>query len=264
MGRTASAPKGTYTSAELARSFGSAADVYERGRPGWPAEALAWLTKELELAPQARIVDLGAGTGKLTRALTERFDYVVAVEPLTSLRRRLEALAPRAEAVAGTAERIPVANGTVEAVFAGEAFHWFDGERALAEIARVLRPSGGLALLWNVPQETKPAPPSEVPELLDRLRLEAKPPRTRYGSFEWKRSFEQHPFEELRAARFSHVVELDRRGLLAYYASQSYVAVLPEKERTAVLEELGGAIADGVYGVSFRTDAYWTRLVRTP
>ncbi len=260
MGRTASSPH--RTSAELARSFGGAAEDYERGRPGWPDGAISHLTQELGLAPQATVLDLGAGTGKLTRALVERFEHVTAVEPLESLRRRLEAMVPEATALGGTAERIPLPDESVDAVFVGEAFHWFDGGRALAEIARILRGSGGVALLWNVQEGTEPPVPPEVQELLDRLRLEAKPARARYGSYEWRRAFEGAPFEDLREARFAHAIKLDRDGLLAYASSQSYVAVLPEEERTAVLDELRGRIADGVYRLRFRTDAFWTRLVQ--
>jgi SAM-dependent methyltransferase len=245
---------------ELARSFADVAEAYERGRPGWPGEALAFLVRELGLRPHASVLDLGACTGKLTRHLTERFERVFALEPLDSLRHWLRATAPQAEGLTGTAEQIPLPDGSVDAVFVGEAFHWFDGARALAEIERILRPPGGLALLWNVPQGTEPPLPSEVPELLDRLWLEMKPPHTRYGSFEWKRAFERGPFSELREKSFSHEVELDRDGLLANAASQSFVAVLPEEERAAVLAELRDRIDDRVYRVAFRTDAYWTRL----
>ena len=250
----------TFAPGELAGSFGGAADAYERGRPGWPEEAVAHLVAQLGLEPQASVLDLGAGTGKLTRMITARFSRAVAVEPLDSLRRRLEALVPTADVLAGAAERIPLPDGSVDAVFVGEAFHWFDGRRALAEIARVLRGPSGLALLWNVKQGTEPPLPNEVPELLERLRLRAKPPRTRYGSYEWKLAFERAPFEELREKSFVHEIELDREGLLANAASQSFVAVLPAAERTAVLAELRSRIVDRVYRVRFRMDAYWTRL----
>ena len=250
----------TFAPDELAGSFGWAADDYERGRPGWPEEAVAHLAARLGLELQASVLDLGAGTGKLTRMLTKRFSRVVAVEPLDSLRRRLTALVPEAEARAGTAERIPLRDGSVDAIFVGEAFHWFDGERALTEIARVLRGPSGLALLWNVPQRTEPPLPAGVPELLERLRHRAKPPRTRYESYEWKLAFERTPFGELRERNFAHEIELDREGMVANAASQSFVAVLPAAERRSVLAELRRRIGDRVYRVAFRTDAYWTRL----
>ena len=98
------------------------------------------------------MLDLAAGTGKLTRVLAEHADDVVAVEPLDGMRRVLERRLPHVRVLAGTAEAIPLADGAVDAVFVAEAFHWFDLPRAVAEIARVLRPGGGLAVLWNRPR----------------------------------------------------------------------------------------------------------------
>lgn len=249
---------------ELVHSFAGAADEYERGRPGWPEEAIAHVGAELRLTEHACVLDLGAGTGKLTRTLVERFDRVLAVEPLGSLRRRLEQIAPSAEVIGATAERIPLPGGSVDAVFAGEAFHWFEGERAIAEIERVLRPRGGLALLWNVLQGTAPPLRPDLSELLGRLRMRAKPAHARYASYAWKRAFEHGSFDQLQQAEFENVIELDRDGLLAYVASQSFVAVLSRPERAAFLDDLRGQIPDGVYRVVFRTDVYWTRRVGAP
>ena len=99
----------------------------------------------------ATVLDLGAGTGKLTRLLVAAFGRVVAVEPAEAMRRLLETLCPEAEALAGTGQEVPLADASVDAVFAAQAFHWFDDERAVAEIVRVLRPGGALVLMWNVP-----------------------------------------------------------------------------------------------------------------
>src|SRR6266516_2317387 len=120
---------------------------YERGRPGWPPEVV-----DIPGLPSAAtVLELGAGTGKLTRLLVSRFGRVVAVEPAEAMRRRLVAFSPEAEVLAGSAEAIPLADASVDAVFAAEAFHRFDGERAVAEIARVLRPQRALVLMWNLP-----------------------------------------------------------------------------------------------------------------
>src|SRR5438874_7103964 len=122
-------------------------DDYERGRPGWPREIL-----DLPGLPSAAtVLDLGAGTGKLTRLLVPTFGRVVALEPAEAMRRLLVALCPEAELLAGSAEEIPLADASVDAVFAAEAFHWFYGDRGLAEIARVLRPRGALVVMWNLP-----------------------------------------------------------------------------------------------------------------
>jgi len=120
---------------------------YERGRPGWPAKVV-----ELPaLPPIATGLDLGAGTGKLTRLLVSAFRRVITVEPAEAMRRRLETLCPEAEALPGTGQEIPLADASVDAVFAAQAFHCFDDGRAVAEIARVLRPRGALVLMWNHP-----------------------------------------------------------------------------------------------------------------
>src|SRR5215218_9289383 len=128
--------------ASRAASFGSVGGEYERGRPSYPTEAVAWLVGTDPL----RVVDLGAGTGKLTRRLLALGHDVVAVEPAPGMLEQLEVELPAVTALAGTAEAIPVADGDADAVVAGQAFHWFDAERALPEVARVLCPGGRLGL----------------------------------------------------------------------------------------------------------------------
>ena len=137
-----------------ARSFDRAAVEYERARPGYPAAVL----DVLPLAADAEVLDLGAGTGKLTRVLTQRYRRVVAVEPLDGMRAILEQVVPEAESVPGSAELIPLPDGSVDGVFAGQAFHWFSNDEAVTEIARVLRPGGVLALIWNEPVDPSPLP----------------------------------------------------------------------------------------------------------
>lgn len=142
--------------ATRSRSFESVAAEYERHRPGYPEEALRWAAERLELAAGARVLDVGAGTGKLTRGLVSLGLDVVAVEPGAAMLAQLRAAVPEAEAHEAPAESIPLPEGNVEAGFAGQAFHWFDGPRALAELHRVIRPGGGLALLWNWWDERDP------------------------------------------------------------------------------------------------------------
>ncbi len=130
-------------------SFGSEAAAYERGRPSYPPEAIDWL-----LPPGARdVLDLGAGTGKLTTRLVERGLDVVAVDPIAEMLELLSSALPDTPALLGTAEQIPLPDNSVDAVLVAQAWHWFDLERAVAEVARVLRPGGRLGLVWNTRDE---------------------------------------------------------------------------------------------------------------
>jgi ubiquinone/menaquinone biosynthesis C-methylase UbiE len=131
-------------------AFGRTAREYELGRPTWPEELLDQVVAELGLAADANVLDLGAGTGKLTRALVPRFGRVVAVEPDDAMRAVLEEVVPGAESLPGSGEAIPLGEGEVDAVFSAEAFHWFASNESVAEIARVLRPGGVLVILWNI------------------------------------------------------------------------------------------------------------------
>jgi SAM-dependent methyltransferase len=142
--------------AARARSFESVAAEYERHRPGYPEEALRWAARQLRLDPGARVVDVGAGTGKLSRGLLAAGFEVVAVEPGAPMLEQLRTAVPGAEALVASAESIPVPDGSVDAAFAGQAYHWFDRERALPELHRVVRPHGGLVLLWNWWNERDP------------------------------------------------------------------------------------------------------------
>ena len=218
---------------DLAASFDAAAEEYERGRPGWPREIL-----DLEpLAGAASVVDLGAGTGKLARLLVQRFERVVAVEPLDRMREVLSRVVPQAEALAGTAEQIPVSSGEADAVFCADAFHWFDGDAALAEIARVLAPRGALVLMWNVqtgPTEPSIAPAAEIVNTRGHRERSFK----RYESGEWREPFARAPFEPLREAQFEHVQVLDRDGMLAHLLSMSWIAVLPAEEKTQLVADI--------------------------
>ena len=132
-----------------ASGFGPAAEAYERGRPSYPPEAVERLAGALGLDAGSEVLDLAAGTGKLTRLLLPRFARVVAVDPSDGMLDVLRAELPEAEVRTGTAASIPLPDGAVDAVFVAEAFHWFGTEAVCREIARVLRPGGGLGLLWN-------------------------------------------------------------------------------------------------------------------
>ncbi|MEV4491649.1 class I SAM-dependent methyltransferase [Micromonospora coxensis] len=135
-----------------ALSFGAAAAEYDRFRPRYPEAALRWALAGLD-AP-ARVLDLGAGTGILTRGVLALGHAVTPVEPDPAMRARLDAATPGVSALAGSAESVPVPDGTVDAVLVGQAYHWFDRDRAHAEIARVLGRGGTFAPIWNTRDET--------------------------------------------------------------------------------------------------------------
>ena len=144
-------------------SFGAAAAAYERGRPGYPPEALDWLLP----AGVRRVLDLAAGTGKLTRLLVTRGLDVVAVEPSAGMRAEFARVLPGVPVLAGEAEYIPLDDGAVDAVLVAQAWHWVDPERACSEIARVLTPGGRLGLVWNM-REPADGWVAELEHLLDR------------------------------------------------------------------------------------------------
>jgi SAM-dependent methyltransferase len=240
---------------ELARSFDRAAEDYERGRPGYAEAAL----DAVGLPADAVVLDLAAGTGKLTRQLVRRFARVVAVEPLDEMRAVLERVVPEAEALAGTATAIPLADASVDGVFVGQAFHWFGTDEAVREIARVLRPGGVLAILFNQTDgEREPQLPEAVRDALDSLASK-RPPEYKSESGVWRAPF-PGPFEAFSEASFPNPVELDREGLLARIASWSMVAGLPNGERARLLNELGVLVPEGRYRDPLRTDLFLTRL----
>ena len=141
---------------ERARSFETVAAEYERHRPGYPEEALHWAAEQLGLETGARVLDVGAGTGKLTRGLAALGLDVVAVEPGAPMLEQLRGAVPEAEALAGAAESLPLSDASIAAAFAGQAYHWFDREQAMPELHRVIRAGGGLTLLWNWWDERDP------------------------------------------------------------------------------------------------------------
>lgn len=132
-----------------ANAFGPAAGDYEAARPSYPPEAVELLRGEQGIGPGARVCDLAAGTGKLTRLLAATGAEVVAVEPVPGMREQLVDTTPGVEVLDGTAEAMPFDDGSLDTVTVAQAFHWFRFDEALAEITRVLRPGGGLAILFN-------------------------------------------------------------------------------------------------------------------
>ena len=211
------------------------AEVYERARPGFPAEAVAHVVEHLGIGRGTDVLDLAAGTGKLARLLTATGARVIAVEPLAAMRAKLADLAPDVEALEGTAEAIPLEHGSVDAVTVAQAFHWFRGDEALAEIHRVLRPGGGLALLWNRRDMSDPLQ-AAFERAIERHRGDAPAHR----SYRWRDAFEAtERFGPLVEATFPNVHRIDRSAIVGRAASISFGAALSEEERRTVLAEVG-------------------------
>ena len=242
-------------------AFGRSAREYEQGRPEWPEELLDRVVSELGLGPQAEVLDLGAGTGKLTRSLVPRFARVVAVEPDDAMRDVLEEIVPAAEALPGNAEAIPIADTSVDAVFSAEAFHWFATDAAVAEIVRALRPRGAFVIFWNYPLED-----DEMGEEAERVIKAAverggEPGLGRVLSNEWRRPLEAAPFEPLREAEVERDFVSSRDQWIANMLSVSSIAHQPDEDRAAFAKQLRELIpVDRRVHRRFRTVAYWTRL----
>lgn len=217
-----------------AQGFAAAADTYERGRPDYPRQAIELLVDALRLDRDATVLDLGAGTGKLTRALAPTGARLLALEPVAEMRQQLQLAVPSATIVDGVAEAIPLPDGSVDAAVAGQSFHWFHGDLALPEIHRVLRPRGRLGLLWNA-RDLRVDWVARISAILDAHGREAP----HYLTGAWRRAFqESRLFSPLEEREIDHSQELDMDGLLERAASISYIAALPRDARYAVLNEV--------------------------
>jgi SAM-dependent methyltransferase len=207
------------------------------------------------------VLDLAAGTGKLTRLLLPQVTKVIAVEPVPEMRRELAMQLPTVAVCDGAAEAIPIADHCVDAVFVGEAFHWFRTTEATIEIARVLGPRGGLALLWNVPTWTEEDTPwlTAFRETVDHHKRAAGAYPA--GSGEWKRLLaETRHFDELQHCEATHIQHLSVDDFVAQVASWSWIAGLPDVQRAAVLADVRALVpAETEISIPYRTDLYWTR-----
>ena len=237
----------------VGRTFGRVAAAYDRTRPGYPAAAIDRAVAELGLSTYAVVLDLAAGTGKLTRVLRDRFTDVVAVEPDDEMRAYLPG------ALAGSAEAIPLADDSVDAVFVGEAFHWFDAPRALAEIARVLRPGGGIAVVGNEWGEGRQPGvlPDPLKEDLDRIWARFHAPDVTFS--DWRDALPGSPFGPLGHESFDWTVRISGRDLVDLQLTASTPASIEDEERRAVAER-AYPLVEPEYELRVHTDLYWARL----
>jgi len=213
-----------------ARGFGSAAAAYERGRPDYPAAVVRRLVERLDLRPGRTVLDLAAGTGKLTRLLVPSGANVLAAEPLPEMRAELEKRVHGVATLGGMAEQIPLLDGYVDAVTVGQAFHWFRADLALPEIARVLRPGGGLALVWNTREEKDPLQ-AGISAILEPLAGDTP----RRGQRDWRAVLDESGlFTPCETALFRHRQTLDEDGMAERVLSISFVAAASRTVRAGV------------------------------
>jgi SAM-dependent methyltransferase len=238
--------------------FGSSAAAYERGRPGYPDDAVRAIADHLDLAPGRRVLDLAAGTGKLTERLVLTGATVVAVEPVDAMRATLTAKLPTVEALPGTAEAIPLPDSSVDGATVAQAFHWFDRERALAELHRVLRPGGGLALVWNHRDE-------RVPWVAEISRLtgwsSGQIPVYDRG-VDWAGVLrESARFDDVETRTFHHEQPLDADLLVDRVLSISYLATKPAAEQAELARQVRGLVADlgESFAMPYRVDVHLCR-----
>ncbi len=234
-----------------ATSFALVAEAYAHGRPGYPDEATRWLVGE---SPRD-VLDLGAGTGKLTRSLVSLGHRVTAVEPLTEMLELLPAAAPGAFAMLGSAEVIPLPDASADVVTAAGAFHWFDHAVALPEIARVLRPQGRLGVVWNTRDDREPwvAELSRTIGAETVARGDAEAPIEASGLF--------GPVEK---TSFPWIQRLDGPMLRDLVLSRSYVAIKPREEQERILADVDLLFADharrGEIELPYVTECYRAEL----
>ncbi|HEX3932398.1 MAG TPA: class I SAM-dependent methyltransferase [Nocardioides sp.] len=209
---------------DWAHSFGGVADAYERGRPTYPADAVRWMLGEQPVT----VLELGAGTGKLTRVIAELGHDVHATDPDAAMLEILEREVPGVPTARAGAEEIPLGDDSVDAVIAGQAFHWFDLDRALPEIARVLRPGGRLCLVWNSRNEKIPWV-RRLGAIIGAQDQRSQPAEAMIYS-------ELFGFVEER--EFTHWQMIDRRTVQDLVLSRSNVAVLDEQARADKMAEV--------------------------
>jgi SAM-dependent methyltransferase len=244
-----------------AEGFGAVAAEYERGRPGYPPAAVEWLLEQLGVGPGSRLVDLGAGTGKLTRQLAGRGAVVLAVEPVPAMRAALAAAVRGVEVLEGSAESIGLEDRSVDALVVGQAFHWFATDVALAEIHRVLRPGGRLGLIWNRRDVSQPLQ-AELGKLFATYRGDTPS----HASGEWRRVLQASAsFGPLHEASFTLDQVLDTEGLVARGLSMSFVATLTPDARHEIAERLRAIARDHGEPIVLRygTECYSTQA-RSP
>lgn len=258
-----------------AKGFGAQAATYDKARPSYPPDAIDWLARKLRIEPGQRVVDLAAGTGKLTAPLARTGADLIAVEPVTAMRDMLRIRLPGVAAVAGVAESLPFASGSIDAVTVAQAFHWFDPARAMAELARVIRVGGRLGVIWN---SLEPGTDwtDRVWSVMDRVEYRApwrvNSARAPRGShYDRSSGWIERDAPRLvgwsawTTAVFSHAQRVTHEEVVERMLSVSHVAALAPAEQEAVLGEIRTILREHpdtrdqpILSIGYRTTAWCT------
>jgi SAM-dependent methyltransferase len=223
-----------------AEGFERGAESYERGRPGYPKTAVRWMLGGLGVSARSTVVDLGAGTGKLTRMLVRSGAQVIAIEPVPAMRRTFARMLPGVSIIDGTAESMPLASGSVDAVTAAQAFHWFATRRAVDEIHRVLRPDGGLGLIWNRRDLRDP-----LQAALDAIVRPHRGVAPAHERDQWRQVIDGNPrFRPAGERQFKQGQPVDAEGVVDRVLSTSFIASLGEPARSQVIRQVRDVIGD--------------------
>ncbi|MDQ4071006.1 MAG: class I SAM-dependent methyltransferase [Actinomycetota bacterium] len=241
--------------------FGREAEAYERSRPSYPGDAVAWLCEHLGIRPGPTVVDLAAGTGKLTRLLVPTGAGVVAVEPLAEMVAVLRRVVPAVPALSAAAEALPLQAGSVDAVCVAQAFHWFDVDRAFAELRRVLRRGGRVGILWNA-RDRSAEWVDAVWAVMDRVERAA--PWREHETWRDSALGDRAGFGPVHAATFRHEHRTTPEGVVDRIRGVSHVAALGADEQTRVLAEVRAVLAghpetrgQDELRIPYRVDCYW-------
>ena len=244
-----------------ANGFEQAAVAYEQSRPSYPNAGIEWI-RTLCHNPDT-IVDLGAGTGKLTRLLGSfGAREIIAIEPVFGMRETLKAIPIITKIIDGTAEHIPLADHAVDLIICAQAFHWFANHRALKEIHRVLKPTGVLVLIWNTSDHSGKEWADDITKLVDSVKPEEA---VRYKDMEWKNAFEnQNFFSNVHSKQFHNQQRMTRNLMIQRMLSTSFIAALPSDRKTKLIDQVENMLdqVDEIrnieeFDVEHLTDVYW-------
>jgi ubiquinone/menaquinone biosynthesis C-methylase UbiE len=239
--------------------FTKGAAAYERGRPDYPAAAIAFMSEQLRLSRGATVVDIGAGTGKLSRMLVGTEAEVIAIEPVAAMREQFSRVLPRTKVLEGSAEQLPLPDASASAATAAQAFHWFANAAALAEIHRVLKPQGRLGLIWNN-RDRSIGWARDAWALIERN--EGNLPRYHRGN--WKDAFNQYSgFRPLAEQSFAHAQRGDFKMFADRISSLSFVANMDDYDRARLIERIRELLethpetrGKQLLEIPYRTDVY--------